>query len=97
MIDSYQKNPANVAPKIFGTIDFLLEVNGVPNIQPIADAGDGATVHPGTQVTLDGSGSHDPDANYPLTYAWNIISQPDGSAATLSNAESPHPSLPHTY
>jgi hypothetical protein len=33
---------------------------------------------------LDGSGSYDPDKNYPLTYDWQVVSKPEGSAAILS-------------
>ncbi len=51
--------------------------------RPIANAGTDQTVHVGSLVSLDGSGSSDPEGNVPLTYAWNIMSKPDGSAITL--------------
>lgn len=38
----------------------------------------------GTAVTLDGSGSTDPE-NKALTYSWTIKSQPPGSTATITN------------
>jgi len=54
------------------------------NLQPVADAGEDQTVFVGDLATLDGSGSYDPDQNYPLTYEWQIVSKPAGSAAILS-------------
>ena len=56
---------------------------------PVANAGDGQTVHPGPDisVTLDGSNSTDPDNNYPLTYAWTIIEKPADSQAVLSTPD----------
>ena len=64
-----------------------------PNFSPIAIAGSDETVHPGTHVTLDGSASFDPDENYPLSYAWVLVSKPDGSTATLSGSDSMSPSF----
>lgn len=57
------------------------------NQAPVANAGAGQTVRPGTSVTLDGSLSSDPDANYPLTYAWTILQKPSGSAAALATPD----------
>jgi len=62
----------------------------VENLQPVADGGDDQTVFVGDAASLDGSGSYDPDENYPLTYDWQVVSKPEGSAAILSvsiNAE----------
>jgi len=76
-----------------GTV-FRLDVGlGPLNIPPIANAGADQTVHPGTVVTLDGSGSSDPDGNYPLTYAWQIVSRPAGSAVELLNANTVTPTF----
>ncbi|MBN1260678.1 MAG: DUF11 domain-containing protein [Anaerolineae bacterium] len=53
------------------------------NQPPTADAGINQTVHPGDVVTLDGSGSADPDGHLPLTYLWT---QTGGPQVTLSSA-----------
>ena len=63
------------------------------NIRPVADAGEDQIVHAGDTATLYGSGSSDPDENYPLSYTWNISSTPAGSAAELSDPESVNPSF----
>jgi hypothetical protein len=56
------------------------------NLQPVADGGEDQTVFVGDAALLDGSGSYDPDKNYPLTYEWQIVSKPEGSAAILSES-----------
>ena len=65
----------------------------VCNVAPLADAGDNQAVHAGTVVTLDGSGSSDPDEHYPLSYLWAITSKPEGSIAELSDANAVNPSF----
>jgi CSLREA domain-containing protein len=45
-------------------------IGATSNTAPIADAGPDQTVAYGALVTLDGSGSSDPDGNLPLTYGW---------------------------
>ena len=49
---------------------------------PVADAGSDQKVNVLTVVTLDGSGSSDPDGDLPLTYYWT---QTGGPAVTLNN------------
>jgi hypothetical protein len=63
------------------------------NTPPVSDAGGSQTVHAGTVVTLDGSGSSDPDENYPLTYLWQITSKPEQSTAELSEPNVVNPSF----
>lgn len=62
------------------------------NLVPTADAGNDQTGDEGETVTLNGSGSSDPDG-HSLTYAWTVISKPAGSAAGLSNASAQSPTL----
>jgi hypothetical protein len=53
-----------------------------PNHPPEADAGSDQSVKPLALVTLDGSGSSDPDGHFPLTYGWT---QTGGPAVALSD------------
>lgn len=53
-------------------------------LAPTANAGPDQQVPLNTLVTLDGSGSTDPNG-LALVYNWSLIHVPDGSAATLSN------------
>ncbi|RLJ16719.1 hypothetical protein DJ030_15955 [bacterium endosymbiont of Escarpia laminata] len=66
---------------------------GDPCDRPIANAGMDQSAHPGTAVTLDGAGSTDPDEEYPLLFAWQLISAPPGSLASVQNPASATPSL----
>ena len=59
------------------TDDVIVIVENV-NHSPIADAGDDQTVNEGSLVTLDGSGSGDPD-NDPLSHQWNQTAGPSVS------------------
>lgn len=54
------------------------------NSAPVADAGPDQTVHAGSVVLLDGSGSTDVDDN-PLTYLWSLPARPADSSAALDN------------
>ncbi|MFC1736536.1 PKD domain-containing protein [Candidatus Hydrogenedentota bacterium] len=56
----------------------------IGNIVPAADAGLDQAADVSGSVTLDGSGSHDADADE-LTYLWRIVSRPAGSLAELDN------------
>ncbi|NOT44078.1 MAG: hypothetical protein HOP14_05680, partial [Acidobacteria bacterium] len=71
--------------------EVLVEVDE-PNAPPVADAGVGQRVSPGDVVQLDGSGSSDADGD-PLTFAWRLVSAPNGSAAVLGNATTVAPTL----
>ncbi len=77
-----------------GVKDTVLEYTpDIPNQPPTADAGLDQSVHTGNVATLNGSDSYDPDASYPLTYAWKMISKPEGSEAALTDEDKVNPSF----
>lgn len=85
--DPYIQQPSFTAPLSDGVMVFELRVSDrlgmlsdvarvqitISNTAPIARAGDDQTVLVGSVVTLDGSGSFDPDEHAPLSYRWRQI------------------------
>ncbi|CAN0422775.1 unnamed protein product, partial [Hapterophycus canaliculatus] len=64
------------------------------NVAPVANAGEDQTLFGlgnGDTITLDGSGSSDPDGDS-LSYAWSIVS----GSATLTNETTATPTLTYT-
>lgn len=75
-----------------GAIDtdtVIIIVMGFGNRPPLADAGEDQEVNAGEQVTLDGSGSSDPD-NGIQNYSWQ---QTTGPGVTLSEASAGKPTF----
>jgi len=64
----------------------------VADDRPEADAGDDQTVATGETVFLDGSASSDPNDDQ-LTYGWTLIEKPEGSTASLTDADTATPSF----
>lgn len=62
------------------------------NLAPTAAAGEDQLVVANETVFLDGSGSTDPESD-PLSYAWKIIAAPNGSDASIIDADSVTPSF----
>ncbi len=62
------------------------------NTKPVANAGPDQSVAVGATALLSGADSRDADGD-PLTYQWALTTQPVGSAATLANPTTVHPSF----
>ena len=63
------------------------------NVPPVADAGVNQIVPVGETVLLDGSGSYDANRD-PLTYSWNITSEPTKDSQTeLIGSDSVYPNF----
>lgn len=86
-----QGPPAQVT---LSAICAAIKTGGMPlpnfcgNRTPIANAGPSQNAVLNNVVTVDGSGSSDPDGDF-LAYSWTFVSKPAGSNATLSSHNSP--------
>lgn len=80
-------------------VPITASVNRAP-VAVIAPLGNGA---PGQTITLDGSGSSDPDGDAPIAYQWTLRSKPLSSNTTIaapaeaSTAMTLDPSVPGSY
>ncbi|MBN2520435.1 MAG: hypothetical protein JXB17_08025, partial [Bacteroidales bacterium] len=64
----------------------VLKAGNIVTLAPIAKAGDSKKIVIGTDISLDGSDSFDPDSTTDnITYTWAIVSAPNNSAAVLSS------------
>ena len=61
------------------------------NRPPVANPGNDRTVPVGTQVSLDGSQSSDPDGDALTAYRWQLLQSPADSGVTLIGADTPKP------
>jgi hypothetical protein len=73
-----------------GDADTASTTFGITNRQPTADAGGTYSVDEGSTVSLDGTGSSDPDGDM-LSYTWSI--QGTDYGATISNPNSATPTF----
>lgn len=62
------------------------------NLTPIANAGNAFSATVASLVGLNGSGSYDPDGSI-ASWTWTVVSQPVGSAITLTDATKSTPSF----
>jgi hypothetical protein len=62
------------------------------NLAPVASVGAGLNVYVGTTVTLNGTGSYDPNGDS-LLFSWAFVSKPAGSSASLSGSTTARPSF----
>jgi hypothetical protein len=85
---------ANGAYELASTMPWTFLVGTPPttNTAPTANAGTNQTVPKGTQVTLDGSGSSDPEYDF-LTYQWTLAQRPNNSQASLNGSNTSHPTF----
>ena len=99
--NAHAVQPTFTAPAADATLTFQLTVDDgfggtntatvtvtVGNSNPIAYAGpDQSGRVPGSTVTLDGSGSYDPDPGQTVTYAWSQVSGPTVALSSTTAAK----------
>jgi hypothetical protein len=67
----------------------MVTINNLLNLDIVADAGDDRIVNENRSISLDGSGSYDPE-NQPLKYSWTQLS---GESVSLDNVNSITPNF----
>ncbi|MEZ4461508.1 MAG: hypothetical protein R3E66_17670 [bacterium] len=100
--DTTAVKPTFTAPAVFGELVFEVEVSDgedtatarvqvdVENLAPLAEAGPNQIAAKGQLVTLDGTGSSDPEGQ-PITYSWTQVSGPE--TVTLSDPTAAQPTF----
>lgn len=63
--------------------ELVIPLAATVNRAPVAVIGSLGQAAPGSVVTLDATGSTDPDEDTPLTYAWTLRSKPLSSTTTI--------------
>lgn len=81
---TFQLTVTEEARGLSSTDTVTITVNSEDNEAPVADAGEDQIVAAGSVVTLDGSGSSDPDEGDELAFTWTRVSGPE---VTLTHAD----------
>lgn len=69
--------------------EVVVPLSATVNKAPVATIAPLGNAAPGQAVTLDGSGSMDPDGDAPLTHKWTIRSKPLASTTTIAAPDQP--------
>ena len=87
-------------PRAYAVLDRADATFSVSNLPPKAVAQRFQTIRTSSSVTLDGSGSSDPEGA-PLTYQWSLTAEPTGSVLNLGDASASRltitPNMPGSY
>ncbi len=73
--------------------DVVIPMTAVVNQAPVGVIGMFGNSSPGALVSLDGTGSADPDGDDPIVYKWTIRSKPLSSTTTIAAADQPITSM----
>ena len=92
VVDGNYTFDLNVSNVNGSSIDSIVVSVINPNAAPVANAGTNQNVATPSSVTLNGSASSDANGDT-LTFAWTLVSEPDGSSITLSNATTVSPTF----